>query len=294
MVEELVVLVVMPRTDGAPANVTVRGTSEAALGIRSNVRISAGRMFRTGLPEIVVGRSLSRRMAGLGLGQTTSFRNQDWTVVGIFETGGTGFESEIWGDLPLMQAAFRREGVLQSVTFRMADPTRFEALEREVESDPKFELEVKTEARYYEDQAGMMATMIGVLGMLITAIMSVGAVFGAMNTMYAAVGSRGREVATLRALGFGQGAVLASFLIESLLLSGLGGALGCLFSLPIHGITTGTTNWDTFSELSFAFRLTPGILASGFFFGVVMGSLGGLLPALRAARLPISLGLRQV
>jgi putative ABC transport system permease protein len=295
IVPEMVVLVVLPRFDGAPANVTVRGTGPRVLGVRPQVRIlPGGRMFRPGLPELVVGRALSQRLQGLALGQTVSFQRQRWTVVGIFETGGTGFESEIWGDNDVLRPAFHREQGYQSITLRMADPRAFQDLQVSIETDPRFELKVKTESDYYSEQSQTMATMIGILGTLITIIMSVGAVFGAMNTMYAAVGSRAREVATLRALGFGRGAVLASFFFESLILSGLGGLLGCLLSLPIHGLSTGTTNWETFSELSFAFRITPGILAGGLAFALVMGALGGLLPSLRAARLPITTGLRQV
>ncbi len=167
-------------------------------------------------------------------------------------------------------------------------------MQREVEGDPRFQVKVTTESRYYEDQAGTLSTFIGILGTMITIIMSVGAIFGAMNTMYAAVGSRAREIATLRAIGFGRTAVLASFLVESLILAGIGGVLGCLLSLPLDGLTTGTINWDTFSELAFAFQVTPGILTQGFMFALVMGTAGGLFPALRAARIPIVSGLRQV
>lgn len=296
VVPELVTLVVLERrTDNAPANVVVRGTGENVLAVRPDIHIvEGGRMFRPGLREVVVGRAISKRMKNLGLGDTLSLVKQEWKVVGIFDASGTGFESEIWGDADVMQAAFRREGEYQSITFRMADPSKFAALEASVESDPKFEAEVKTEAQYYSEQAGMLTTIIGILGTLVTIIMSVGAVFGAMNTMYAAVGSRAREIATLRALGFSRTSVLGSFLSESLVLAVLGGVLGALFSLPVNGITTGTMNWDTFSELTFAFRVTPAILGAGFVFALVMGMVGGLLPAVRAARIPITVGLRQV
>ncbi len=295
VVSELVALVVLPRRkDAALANVAIRGTRDNAIDVREGIRLlDGGRMFRSGLPEIVVGNSLARSIQGLGLGESVEFKRQRWTVVGVFDAGGTAFDSEIWGDVGLLQAAFRREEAFQSVTFRMADPAGFKALEASLEADPKFNVEVMTENQYYADQADMLIALIRILGTMITIILSLGAVLGAANTMYAAVGSRAREVATLRALGFGQGAVLVSFMFESLIISAAGGILGCILALPINGMTTSTTNWDTFSELSFAFRLTPLILASGFVFALVMGTAGGLLPALRAARLPITSGLRQ-
>jgi len=293
---EVVLLVVMPRKiDDAPAQVVLRGTGENALRIRPKARIGAGgRMFRPGLPEIIVGKALSERVKNLELGSTVQIQRRDWKVVGIFDTGGTGFESEIWGDAGLFQATFNRVGIYQSITFRMADPARFEDLRKSIEGDPKYQVDLKTEVQYYADQSETLSTFIGILGTLITIIMSVGAVFGAMNTMYAAVGSRSREIATLRALGFNRRSVLASFLVESVLLAALGGVLGCLFSIPLNGLTTSTINWDTFSELIFAFQVTPGILAAGFAFALIMGALGGLFPALRAARLAITAGLRQV
>ncbi|MBI1849997.1 MAG: ABC transporter permease [Planctomycetes bacterium] len=295
VVAEVVTLVVLPRNDGADVNVTVRGTAgDRVLGIRTNVRLAAGRMFKPGLREIVVGRSISDRIRNLGLGDAVVFSRQDWKIVGIIESGGTGFESEIWGDAAGVQDAFRRTGVFSSMTFRLTDPTRLAALRTELESDPKYQVTLKTEAQYYADQAGSLSALIGILGTLITVIMAVGAVFGAMNTMYAAVGARAREVATLRALGFRRRAVLGSFLLESTVLSAIGGAFGCLLSLPIDGITTGTMNWDTFSELSFAFRITPQILGTGFVFAIAMGVVGGFLPAVRAARVPITQGLRQI
>ncbi len=296
LVKEVMVLVVMPRkADGGPAQVVIRGTSESALRVRPTVRIGEGsRMFRPGLPEVLVGRALSARVKDLDLGGTVRFKERDWRVVGIFDTGGSGFESEIWGDADLIQSVFNREGIYQSLSFRLAGPVDLEALNTSIKDDPKYKAELRRESQYYADQTVMLSTFIGILGTLITIIMGVGAVFGAMNTMYAAVGSRAREIATLRALGFGRRSVLASFLGESLVISALGGLLGCLFSLPLNGLTTSTVNWDTFSELAFAFRVTPEILAAGFTFAVVMGTVGGLLPALRAARLPITTGLRQV
>ncbi len=294
-VEEMVVLVVLPRkADDAPANVVVRGTSPQAFKLRANVRLAeGGRMFQPGLAEIVVGRALSKRMKDMDLGDSLTFRKRSWKVVGIFEAEGTGFESEVWGDASILQAAFQREQGYQSLTFRLQDLKDFPALKVELESDPKLQLDLLTEDDYYSRQGEVMAGLISILGGMVTIIMAVGAVVGAMNTMYAAVGSRAREVATMRALGFRRFAILLSFQAESLILSAMGGMLGILISLPIHGVTTGTTNWDTFSELSFAFRLTPEILLGGFAFALIMGVLGGLLPSFRAARLPIVTGLRQ-
>ena len=294
-VAELTVLAVLPRrSDGAPSQVMLRGTSEDVFQVRPQARIAVGgRMFQPGLPEIIVGKSISERIRGLRLGETVQIKRRDWKVVGIFETGGTGFESEIWGDLDVFQAAFDRMGYYQSITFRMADPLGIGALKASIDTDPKYQAKVLTEEQYYSDQAGTLSTFIGVLGTLITIVMSVGAVFGAMNTMYAAVGARAREIATLRALGFRRTSILVSFQIESMILSALGGVLGCLLALPLDGLTTGTINWDTFSELAFAFRVTPAILAGGFCFALVMGAVGGFLPALRASRQPIVSGLRQ-
>jgi putative ABC transport system permease protein len=295
VVREVVVLAVLPRRgDGSPSQVLIRGTQEAALAVRPQVRLIEGRMFRPGLPELIVGRSLSRRMEGLDLGGSIGLKGRRWTVVGVFETGRSGFESEVWADCDVLQSAFNRESVYQSITFRMAEPQKFEALRTAIEGDPRYQAKVLTEARYYEEQAGTLSTFIEILGTLITVIMSVGAVFGAMNTMYAAVGSRAREIAMLRSLGFTRRAVLASFLIESLILSAIGGILGCLLALPLNGLSTGTINWDTFSELAFAFRITPGTFARGILFALIMGAVGGLFPALRAARLPVVTGLRQV
>jgi putative ABC transport system permease protein len=293
LAKEVVLLVILPKADGSPAQVLVRGTQPRALDVRRQARLLQGRMFTPGLPEIVVGKTLASRMKGLALDGTVTFKQQAWKVVGIFDTGSSGFESEIWGDASVLQSAFHRQGVFQSLTFRLARPEVFKALKSELEADPKYEAKVQTEAEYYADQAGTLSTFIHILGTLVTVIMAVGAVFGAMNTMYAAVGSRTREIATLRALGFGRAAILVSFLIESLVLAALGGLLGCLLSLPLNGFTTSTINWDTFSELAFAFRVTPDILAGGMVFALVMGVLGGLFPALRAARMPIVSGLRQ-
>jgi putative ABC transport system permease protein len=251
-------------------------------------------MFRSGMAEVVVGRSMAGRIKGMTLGGSIRFEQRDWTVVGIFETGGNGFESEVWGDMSVLQTVFAdREGVFQSLTFRLADPSGFTALKKEIEKDPKYKVKLQVESQYYKDQSGMLSDMIAIMGTLITIIMAAGAMFGAMNTMYAAVGTRAREIATLRALGFGRFSILASFLFEALVLSAIGGVIGCLLVLPLNGVTTSAMNWDTFSELAFAFRVTPGLLLAGVIFALVLGLLGGLLPALRAARLPITTGLRQ-
>jgi len=289
---EVVVLTNKPRL-GQPgsSNLTVRGIDPEALSFRERVRVVAGRMFTPGAAEIIVGRRIVHRFAGLGIGDRIRFGQRDFTVVGQFEAGGSGFESEVWGDNKVLMPVFRGD-VFQSVTFRMKDPARFAQVQHELQSDPRLGVDVQRESDYYRAQSEMLATVIRVAGVFIVIIMAVGAVFGAMNTMYAAVGARSREVATLLALGFRPGAILVSFVIESVFLALLGGALGCLLALPVNGIVTSTTNFSSFSELAFAFRVTPGALLTGLAFAAVLGVVGGFLPALKAARQPLAAALR--
>ena len=291
---EVVVVTNQPRL-GQPgsSNVTVRGVDAQALAFRSQVRITSGRMFAPGAAEIVVGRRIARRFAGCGIGDHLRFGQRDFTVVGHFEAGGSSFESEIWGDNEVLMPVFRGD-VFQSVTIRMRDPRRFAALKRELESDPRLGVDVHREREYYRDQSALLAGVMRFAGVFIVVIMAVGAVFGAMNTMYAAVGTRTREIATLLILGFSPLAVMGSFMVESVLLSLLGGALGCLIALPINGIVTSTTNFTSFSEVAFAFRVTPGALGVGLLFAAAMGVAGGFLPALRAARRPLAQSVREL
>jgi ABC-type lipoprotein release transport system permease subunit len=290
---EVVVLTNKPRL-GQPgsSNLTVRGIDPEGLALRHQVKIVEGRMFAPGAAEVVVGQRIVPRFAGLEIGDRIRFGQRDFTVVGHFAAGGSGFESEVWGDNKVLMPVFRGD-VFQSVTFRMQDPSRFAAIQAELQRDPRLGVDVRREADYYRAQSEMLATAIRIAGVLIVIIMAVGAVFGAMNTMYAAVGARTREIATLLVLGFSPGAVLLSFMVESVFLALLGGVLGCLVALPINGIVTSTTNFSSFSEVAFAFRVTPAALLTGLVFATAMGLAGGFLPALKAARQTLAAALRE-
>lgn len=292
-VPELVVLVNLPRRGdpAASSNVTVRGLDARALALRPEVRLVAGRMFREGADEVIAGRPLGRRFAHCALGEQVRLGNRQWRVVGQFEAGGSGFESEIWGDRESLLPVFDRLN-FQSVTLRLADPTRLAELEARLEADPRLNVEVQRESDYYAAQSAQLASVIRVLGFFLVAVMAAGAVFGALNTMYASIGARTREIAMLLALGFTPGQVRLSFVLEAVLLCLLGGVLGCLLALPVHGVSTGTTNWATFSEVAFQFRITPGILAAGLAASAVLGLIGGWFPARLAARQPVAAALR--
>lgn len=280
------------RGQAGSSNLTVRGVDPSGVGVRGDVTIVAGRMFAPGADEVVVGRRIAPRFANCAVGDRIRFQQRDFTVVGHFEAGGAAFESEIWGDAAVLGPALGRDNVFQTVTFRMRDPASFEALRRELESDPRLQVQLKRERDFYAEQSETFTALITGIGVFITAIMAVGAVFGAANTMFAAVGARTREIATLLVLGFRPGAIMVSFVAESVLISLAGGLLGCLFALPINGITTSTTNFSSFSELAFAFQVTPGALVAGLVFSFLMGLLGGFFPALRAARQPLAAALR--
>lgn len=290
---ELVVLVnLVRRSDPAlSSNVTVRGVDPRVLDLRPDVRLREGRLFRPGLDEVVVGRGLGTRFAGCRLGETIRMGGRDWRVVGVFDAGGSGFDSEIWGDCEVFLPVFERDGY-SSLTVRLRDVALLPALQARLAADPRLQVEASIEREYYRAQSGQLATVIRALGLFLVVVMAAGAVFGALNTMYAAVGSRSREIATLLALGFPPRAILASFLVESVLLCLAGGVLGCLLALPVHGVSTGTTNWSSFSEVAFEFRLTPGILATGLLASVLLGLVGGWFPARAAARRPVSEALR--
>jgi ABC-type lipoprotein release transport system permease subunit len=291
---EVVVLTNKPRL-GQPgtSNMTVRGIDPEALTFRSRVRIIDGRMFEPGAAEIIVGQRIAPRFADCRLGDKMRFGQQDFTVVGHFVAGGSSFESEIWGDNKVLMPVFRGD-VFQSVTFRMKNPSRFAALKKELEADPRLGVDVHREREFYNDQAGLLATTIRIAGVFIVIIMAVGAVFGAMNTMFAAVSARTREISTLLILGFSPLAVMLSFMFESLFLALLGGVLGCLIALPINGIVTSTTNFSSFSEVAFAFRVTPVAMVVGLVFAAMMGVVGGFLPSLHAARQPLAQSVREL
>src|SRR5690242_18915358 len=280
---------------GTDANVQARGVSANVLRIRTFAKIIQGRMFQPGLSEIVVGRNASRSYAGLTLGNTVQFGGGRWQVVGIFDAGGSAFDSEIWCDAKLLNEILKRpDNVFQSVTVHLASPAAFQQFKDAVVSDPRMNVDVTREIDYYAKQSTTMTRLITVLGGLVAAIMAIGAVFGALNTMYSAVAERGREIATMRALGFSAWHVVLSFLFEALLISFIAGLAGCLAVLPLNGLTTNTMNFQTFSNVAFAFRITLGLLVLGVLFGLIMGVLGGMIPALRAAFRPVAAALREL
>lgn len=290
---EMVVLVnLLRRGDpGASSNVSVRGVDPQVFALRPDIRLREGRMLRPGMDEVLVGRKLDRRFEGCGLGETLRMGGRDWRVVGTFDAGGSGFDSEIWGDREAFLPAFDRVEY-SSLTLRLTDPARLADLLARLEGDPRVRAEPQIEREYYRLQSQQLAGVIRALGLFLVVVMAAGAVFGALNTMYAAVGSRSREIATLLALGFPPRAILASFLVEAVLLCLIGGVLGCLLALPVHGVSTGTTNWASFSEVAFEFRISPGILAIGLLASVALGLVGGYFPARAAARRTVSEALR--
>jgi putative ABC transport system permease protein len=282
---ETVVLINLPRL-GQPgsSNVPVRGIAPEAFALRDSVRIVNGRMFTPGSDEVIVGQRIARRFAQCALGDKMRFGQRDFIVVGHFTAAGSAFESEIWGDVAVVGPALDRTDVFESVTFSLRDTSRFRPLKAQLEKDPRLGVQVRTERGWYSEQSALLANVIRGAGVFITMIMAVGAIFGAMNTMYATVGARKREIAVLLTLGFSPWAIMTSFMTESVLLALLGGAIGCVLALPVNGITTSTTNWSSFSEVAFAFRVTPLGMLLGLIFAAVMGVVGGFLPALQAAR----------
>ncbi len=291
---ELVVAIALPRqSDNQPANVPVRGVGPRAYEVRDTLQLIEGRRFTPGTREINVGRLAVGRFKGLTLGSEVKFGGASWTVVGIFTAADASFESEIWGDADLMQPAFQRNGY-QSLTVKLVDASMFDSFKAAVEADPRLYLQPQREQDYYMEQSRAMTTVIRVFGTFVTMILSIGAMFGAMNTMYAAVAYRAREIGTLRALGFSRSRIVAAFLVESIALAFLGGLIGCVLALPVHGLSTGTTNFSSFSEVAFKFRITPALMAGGLLFSALMGAVGGLLPAIRAARIPVARALREI
>ena len=290
--KEPVVLINLPKRDtGKAANVVIRGVTAAGLALRPQVHIVQGRMFQPGTAEVIAGTSIAGSFRGAGLGETLRFASRDWTVVGVFDGGRTGFDSEIWGDAEQMLQAFRRTG-FSSVLFKLSDADRFDAVKAELESNPRLTVEAKRERRFYADQSEQLSKFITYLGTSISIIFSVGAIIGAMITMYASVASRVAEIGTLRVLGFSRGAVLAAFLGEALLLGLVGGVVGLAAASLMQTLSVSTTNFQTFAELAFSFTLTPRIVAASLVFALAMGFIGGFLPAARAARMKIVDALR--
>jgi putative ABC transport system permease protein len=289
---ELVVLISLnKRGSDKPSNIAIRGVSPRALRLRPQVKIVAGRMFEPGKSEIIAGSGITRRFSGAALGERLRFGQRDWTVVGLFDAGNSGFDSEIWGDVEQLAQAFRRV-TYSAVIARLADSRRFEDFKRDIESDPRLTLEAKREQTYYADQSKALSTFISILGLTLSIIFSIGAMIGAMITMYASVANRVAEIGTLRALGFRRRAILAAFLMESMLLGLAGGAVGLFFASFMQLVTFSTMNFQSFSELAFGFTLNGAIVLKSVLFAALMGFVGGVLPAARAARMEIVDSLR--
>ncbi len=293
---ETVVIAALPlKATGTDANVQVRGLSPTALQVRDNVKIVAGRMFQPGLNELVVGRYVAGTYSGLDLGDTVKLGGGTWKVVGTFDAGGSAFDSEIWADAAVVRDVYKRPpGNSSSMTVRLTSADAFTRFKDALTSDPRLNVQVDREIEYYDKQSRTLTRLITVLGTMVGAVMGIGAVFGALNTMYSAVSERSREIATMRALGFGAGSVVSSFVFEALCIAFIGGALGCVAVLPLNGLTTGTMNWQTFSHMAFAFRVTPALLTGGIIFSLLMGVVGGVPPAVRAARARVALALREL
>lgn len=299
---ETVVLIALDKRDADPrgsarrgnarrSNVLIRGVEARAADLRPQVKLVAGRMFRPGSSEIIAGASVARRFVGAGLGERMRFGQREWTVVGLFDAGNSGFDSEIWGDSDQLMQAFRRP-VYSSMVVKLADSGQFERFKRDIESDPRLTLEAKREQVFYSDQTRALSAFINILGLTLSVIFSVGAVIGATVTMYASVANRVTEIGTLRALGFQRRSILAAFLAESLLLGLVGGIAGLLFASSMQLVSFSTTNFQSFSELAFGFRLTGLIVMEALLFSLAMGFVGGFLPALRASRMEIVDALR--
>ncbi len=290
--KEPVVLINLPkRGSNKPSNVVIRGVTPPGLVLRPQAKLVEGRMFRPGTSEVIAGRAIARGFQGAGVGETLRFASRDWTVVGVFDAGRTGFDSEIWGDAEQMLQAFRRLA-FSALIFRLSDPDRFEAVKHKIESDPRLTLEAKRETRFYADQSEALSKFISYLGTTISVIFSIGAIIGAMITMYASVASRTGEIGTLRALGFSRTSILAAFLVEALLLGLIGGVVGLVAASAMQAVSISTMNFQTFAELAFSFTLTPRIIVASLAFALAMGFVGGFLPAARAARLRIVDALR--
>lgn len=280
------------KSSNSMSNITVRGTSPHGLELRPNIRITSGRMFRFGTHEMIVGRNIAERFQGVAMGTEVPFGGSRWTVVGYFDAGGTGFDSEMWTDADQVMQAFGRP-VYSSITFRLKDPAQFDALKARLAADPRTQyIEPKREQDFYREQSQFLATFIRILGLVVTIIFSVGAMIGAMITMYAAVANRVVEVGTLRALGFRRRSILTAFLVEAMVLAIVGGTVGVALASLLSFAQVSTVNFASFSEIGFGFVVSVGVIVSAFVFALTMGFVGGFLPAVRAARLNIVNALR--
>ena len=291
---ELYIVVDVPkRSNGQAANLVVRGVEPAAFAIRPEVEIIEGRLFNPGTREMIAGRGAAAEFLGIDLGATVDLRDGAWTITGLFNANGSAYESELWADLPTAQSAFRRSGSAQSMRIQVRSPRDIPVLADRVEADPRLDLEVTSEHRYFQGQSEAMSGLITGFGYTVAVIMAVGAVFAALNAMYTAVSARTVEIATLRALGFGGGPVAVSVIIEALGLGVLGGLLGgAVAYFGFNEFTVSTLNQQSFSQVAFDFAVTPELLVSGLTWAVALGLIGGLFPAVRAARMPITEALR--
>jgi putative ABC transport system permease protein len=293
---ELFVIIDLPkRSTGTDANVPLRGVEAAALQVRDNLKIIQGRMFEWGKNEVIVGRGAAQEFSGLEVGSKMKVGRYEWPVVGVFSANGGVSESEIWSDAKVLQDAYNRGDSFQSVSVRLNSPAAFQAFKDSLTSNPQLNVQVIRQSDYYAQQSETITRLVTTLGFLIAFLMAIGAVFGALNTMYSAVAARTREIATLRALGFGGGAVVVSLMLESLLLALVGGVIGGVLAyVAFNNFHTSTMNFQSFSQITFAFKVTPELLARGVVWAAVIGLIGGLFPAIRAARLPIASALREL
>jgi putative ABC transport system permease protein len=289
--ETVVLISLHKRGSDKPSNVVIRGIAPTGLAMRPQVRLTAGRMFRPGASEVIAGASIARRFEGAGIGETLRFGQREWTVVGLFDAGNSGFDSEIWGDSEQLLQAFRRLAY-SSVILRLADGARFEGLRGDLEGDQRLTVQAKREREFYADQSKALSNFISYLGLVLSIVFSLGATIGATITMYASVANRVGEIGTLRALGFQRRSILAAFLAEAMLLALVGGAAGLAVASCMQFLSFSTTNFQSFSELAFGFKLSPAIVAKTMLFALAMGFVGGFLPAFRAARLKIVDALR--
>jgi len=289
---ETFVVISLNRLDGGLANVVARGVSPQATEVRGGIELVDGRWFQPGASEVVIGKNLTGRFPDVQIGDVMSFGGREWDVVGHFEASGSAFESEVWGENEQFMPVFRGQG-FQSLTFRMADPSAFEGIKETLENDPRLSVGAQREFAFYTNQSALLSNILGFFAVFVAGVMAVGAVFGAVNTMYTAVASRAPEIGVLLTLGFKPRSVLSSFMLEALVIALIGGVLGGLMALPVNGLVTSTTNWTSFSEVAFAFRVTPTLLVAGLIFAAVMGLIGGFFPALRAARMQVAQALRE-
>ena len=293
---ELFVIINLPkRSTGTDANVPFRGVGPSALAVRNNIKIIEGKALEPGRNEIIVGAGAARSFAGLDVGKKLRLGQADWEIVGVFSGGSGAVESEIWTDASVLQPAYHRGDSFQSVYVKLVSPAAFDKFKDSLTTNPQIKVKVVRQADFLSDQSTMLTTFIRRLGFFIAAMMALGAIFGALNTMYSAVSARTREIATLRALGFGSGPVVLSIMLESVALALVGGAVGALAAyLAFNDFKTSTINWQTFSQIAFAFKVTPALLVGGVVWALFIGTIGGLFPAIRAARLPIASALREL